>query len=146
VRLSQVCSVASVLAVIAVCASSCADVKKPHRLASAFPRDPHSTRVFEQYGQLASMTVPTARVRFAAGTRQVTVHLDCQHQGGEIQVSVTAFGGGSMLCRATGPGAGAVKLTSDPIRRDLDAAVTVIAPRGSRWSVAVDGSSSRRSH
>jgi hypothetical protein len=120
---------------------ACGGDPAPHRLATGFHRDPGYTRVFERYGAPASERSPTGRAQLTRGTRTVEVHIDCVKADGPVEVRIRGLGGAGTQCRTTGGGRALVELGSaHPVAAARFAAVTVTAPPGGRWSVAIDTS------
>jgi hypothetical protein len=132
------------LAVLLLVVASCSE-PTPHRLATSFPRlRQGDVRVFEEYGHRQTTASRSHRIRVGDGVRDLVFRLDCVGVEGKLDVEITGVGGGGMDCHATGGGRGLVILGLRPhgagTTHGRDHDMTVLAPRGSRWSVAVDTS------
>lgn len=136
------CAVAGLLLAASVTSCGGSD-PAPHRLATSF-RMHGDVRVFEKYDQRATGAVRSTPVRLQRGTRELSFRLDCVGVDGTLEVDVAGFGGAGSDCHASGGSRGLVVLgngDTGPLRHTRNHGVTVTAPQGARWSVAIGASS-----
>lgn len=135
-------NVALVIGLSLATTAGCSDGEKaeapPRTQALAtFEPFPYGTQVFSAYRQDGDLT---RRITLPAGSRAVGIAMDCAGTSGEVRVQLSSAGGAAGKCRpkATRP---MFVANSDetPDAKDLkrDQTITVTAPEGAQWSVAV---------
>ena len=112
-------------------------------LPTDFSRSRHDTRLFEGYRVQSPYRTTTVQV--PRGTLTFVVHVACRTRtdlASRITVRVGTSGAGARCSRHETPGY--VGLSDDhPSRRVQGQQVTVRAPEGATWSVAVDAGPNR---
>lgn len=73
------------------------------------------------------------------GTRELAIRLDCAGGKGEVSAGLSVSGGGGAPCEASTPKkVGSVYLLGDGSLAKRKQTITVTAPPGQEWSVAID--------